>query len=78
MFLDELELGVDFDNIIFLGNVIKKFLKGEKVRKRYIFGLIVIYIGYILEYVNVDKGYILMDGKFVCLGFVEDFFEEIR
>ncbi|WPX08712.1 ABC transporter ATP-binding protein [Anaerocellum danielii] len=76
--LDEPESGVDLDNITLLGNVIKKLLKGEKVRKRHTSGLIVTHTGYILEYVNADKGHILMDGKLVCSGSAEDLFEEIR
>lgn len=76
--LDEPESGVDLDNITLLRNVIKKLLKGEKVRKRHTSGLIVTHTGYILEYVNADKGHILMDGKLVCSGSAEDLFEEIR
>ncbi|WAM31793.1 ABC transporter ATP-binding protein [Caldicellulosiruptor naganoensis] len=76
--LDEPESGVDLDNITLLGNVIKKLLKGEKIKKRHTSGLIVTHTGYILEYVNADKGHILMDGKIVCSGSAEDLFEEIR
>lgn len=76
--LDEPESGVDLDNISLLGNMIKKLLKGEKVRKRQTSGLIVTHTGYILEYINADKGHILIDGKLVCSGPAKDLFEEIR
>ncbi|HRR92136.1 MAG TPA: ABC transporter ATP-binding protein [bacterium] len=77
--LDEPESGVDLDNISLIGNVINELLKKEdKVKSRKSSGIIVTHTGYILEYVNADKGHVLMDGRIICDGSPRDLFEEVK
>ncbi|MGB9681704.1 MAG: ABC transporter ATP-binding protein [bacterium] len=77
--LDEPESGVDLDNISLIGGVINELLsKDDKIKKRRTSGIIVTHTGYILEYVNADKGHILMDGKIICDGTPRDLFEEVK
>jgi len=76
--LDEPESGVDMDNISLIGNMINELLRKEKVKGRKVSGIIVTHTGYILEYVNADKGHILIDGKIVCSGGTRDIFDEVR
>jgi Fe-S cluster assembly ATP-binding protein len=77
--LDEPESGVDLDNISLIGGVINNLLNKEnKIRERKTSGIIVTHTGYILEYVNADKGHILMDGKIICNGTPRDLFEEVK
>lgn len=77
--LDEPESGVDLDNIAIIGNAINELLgKEDKIKNRKSSGLIVTHTGHILEYVNADKGHVIIDGKIVCDGSPMDLFEEIK
>ncbi|MDY6821059.1 MAG: ABC transporter ATP-binding protein [Deferribacterota bacterium] len=77
--LDEPESGVDIENIALISENINRLLgKDEKIKKRYKSGIIVTHTGYILDYVNADKGYIMFDGKIVCEGGPRDILEEVR
>ncbi|AEE97498.1 ABC transporter ATP-binding protein [Mahella australiensis] len=76
--LDEPESGVDMDNISLIGNMINELLHKDKIKGRKVSGIIVTHTGYILEYVNADKGHILMDGRIVCSGGARDIFDEVR
>jgi Fe-S cluster assembly ATP-binding protein len=76
--LDEPESGVDLDNLDLIGNVINKLLEKDKVKGRERSGLIVTHLGYILNYVNSDKGHVLMNGEIVCSGNPRDIFDEIK
>jgi Fe-S cluster assembly ATP-binding protein len=77
--LDEPESGVDLDNIALIGSVINELLSKEnKIKERKTSGIIVTHTGYILEYVNADKGHILIDGKIICDGTPRDLFDEVK
>jgi Fe-S cluster assembly ATP-binding protein len=77
--LDEPESGVDLDNIALIGGVINVLLgKEDKIRERKSSGIIVTHTGHILEYVNADKGHVIMDGKIICHGAPRDLFEEVK
>jgi len=77
--LDEPESGVDLDNIALIGSVINELLSKEnKIKERKTSGIIVTHTGYILEYVNADKGHILIDGKIICDGAPKDLFDEVK
>jgi len=58
LLLDEPESGVDLENISIMGQVLDEFLK-EKHKS----ALIITHTGYILDYVDADKGQVLFDGK---------------
>jgi Fe-S cluster assembly ATP-binding protein len=77
--LDEPESGVDIENISLIGQNINNLLgKDEKIKHREKSGIIVTHTGYILEYVNAQKGFILIDGKIVCEGTPNDILDEVR
>jgi len=77
--LDEPESGVDLDNIALIGNVINELLgKEDKIKTRRSSGIIVTHTGHILEYVNADKGHVIINGKIICHGSPRDLFEEVK
>jgi Fe-S cluster assembly ATP-binding protein len=76
--LDEPESGVDLVNIELIGKAINKLLGKEKKPDRNVSALIVTHTGHILEYVNADKGYIILDGRITCSGNPRDLLQHIR
>lgn len=65
--LDEPESGVDLENVKTLGKVISILLEKHKlIKERKRAGLIITHTGYILDYVEADRGYIMLDGRIVC------------
>lgn len=75
---DEPESGVDLDNIALVGEAMNEILGKERVREKKRAGIIVTHTGHILNYVNADKGHVLMEGKIVCAGNPRDLFADIR
>ena len=57
--LDEPDSGVDIENLAIIGRVVDDFLKKSS-------GLLITHLGYILRYVEVDKGHVLINGKIAC------------
>ncbi len=77
--LDEPDSGVDLVNINLVGQAINELLEKEKAAaKRGTAGLIVTHSGYILDYVNADRGYVMLDGTVYCSGNPRDLLEDIR
>ena len=74
--LDEPESGVDLDNISLVGRTINELLHPDKNGNPA--GIIVTHTGYILQYVETDKGYVLSDGKIICEGHPLDLFKGIK
>ena len=65
--LDEPESGVDLENVKKLGTVISILLEKHKlIKERKRSGLIITHTGYILDYVEADRGYIMLKGKIIC------------
>jgi Fe-S cluster assembly ATP-binding protein len=77
MLFDEPESGVDMENIALVGETIamllekdihasktKSILRQKKERTK--MGLIITHTGYILDYVDADKGQVLYDGVLSC------------
>lgn len=75
---DEPESGVDLDNIALVGEAMAELLGKYKVRQNRKSGLIVTHTGHILDYVNADKGHVLINGTMVCSGNPRDLFNDIR
>jgi Fe-S cluster assembly ATP-binding protein len=87
--LDEPESGVDLENIALIGEYTnyllgkirepnqKKTMK-ELHRERKKSGLIITHTGHILDYVDVDVGYILMQGQIACQANPRDMLHTIR
>jgi len=74
--LDEPESGVDLDNISLVGRAINELLHPDKNGSPA--GIIVTHTGYILQYVQADNGYVLMNGKIICEGNPLDLFKGIK
>ncbi len=67
--LDEPESGVDLENLEVVGEIIGRLLQKERRQgNREKSGLIITHTGFILDYLNADSGYILLDGKIPCQG----------
>jgi Fe-S cluster assembly ATP-binding protein len=77
--LDEPDSGVDLVNINLVGRVINELLeKDKRVDKRTKGGLIITHAGYILDYVNADRAYVMLNGTVRCSGNPMDVLEDIR
>jgi Fe-S cluster assembly ATP-binding protein len=77
--LDEPDSGVDLVNIHLVGQAINELLEKDKVAtQRNKAGLIVTHSGYILDYVNADRAYVMLDGTVFCSGNPRDLLEDIR
>lgn len=78
VFIDEPESGVDLENIVLVGDAINSLLGKDKVKDPKRGAIIITHTGYILDYVNADKGYIIFDGALVCGGNPRDILSEIK
>lgn len=76
--LDEPESGVDLVNINVIGNAIRKLLQKDRHRKRDKSGLIITHSGFILDYVEADKGCVLVNKTIWCAGNPHELIEGIR
>jgi len=77
--IDEPESGVDVENISVLGKAIKRLLhKQDRLNKRRNSGIIITHTGLILNYLNADRGYMLIDGRLTCSGNAREIFELIQ
>lgn len=76
--LDEPESGVDVENIKVIGKVIKKLLQKHLRRQRIRSGLVITHTGLILNYIEADKGHVLLDGAIKCEGNPREMFETIQ
>jgi Fe-S cluster assembly ATP-binding protein len=79
LLFDEPESGVDLENIELIGKTIRQLLQQERMpdslqnykelrQSRTRMGLIISHTGFILDYVNADKGQVLYDGTIACEG----------
>lgn len=67
--LDEPESGVDLENIHLMGESIARLLqKNQRFVNRKNSGLVITHTGYILDYLDVDKGHVMINGEFKCHG----------
>jgi Fe-S cluster assembly ATP-binding protein len=76
--IDEPESGVDIENISLVGEAINSLLGRDKVKDPKRGAIIITHTGYILDFVNADKGYIIFDGNLVCRGNPRDILSEIK
>jgi Fe-S cluster assembly ATP-binding protein len=77
--IDEPESGVDIENIHTLGNALKRLLQKEAPKaNRKNSGIIITHTGLILNYLNADRGYMLLDGQLTCCGNAREMFEDIQ
>ena len=76
--LDEPESGVDLVNIDLIGNAIRKLLQKDVHKNRHKSGLIITHSGYILDYVEADKGCVLVNETIWCTGNPHEILQGIR
>jgi Fe-S cluster assembly ATP-binding protein len=77
--IDEPESGVDLENIALVGESINTLLgKVDRIKDPKRGAIIITHTGYILDYVNADRGYIIIDGNLVCGGNPRDILAEIK
>jgi Fe-S cluster assembly ATP-binding protein len=76
--LDEPESGVDIENIKVIGKVIKNLLQKHLRRHRVRAGLVITHTGLILNYLEADKGHILLNGGIRCEGNPREMFQTIQ
>lgn len=74
---DEPESGVDLENISLIGSAINRLLERDNPDTQKM-GLIITHTGFILDYVNADKGCVLIDGELKCSGDPKDIITTIR
>ncbi len=76
---DEPDSGVDLVSIHLVGRVINELLEKEIMAgKRNKSGLIISHAGHILDYVNVDRAYVILNGTLYCSGNPRDILDDIR
>lgn len=76
--LDEPESGVDLVNLDVVGNAIRRLLQRDQHRGRQKAGLIITHSGYILDYVEADKGCVLVNETIWCTGNPHEILRGIR
>jgi len=76
--LDEPESGVDLVNISVIGNAIRHLLQKDVHKGRKKSGLIITHSGYILDYVEADKGCVLVNETIWCTGNPHEILQGIR
>ncbi|PWR73003.1 ABC transporter ATP-binding protein [Methanospirillum lacunae] len=77
--LDEPESGVDLENIHLMGESIAFLLqKHQRFANRKNSGLVITHTGYIMDYLDVDKGHVMINGEFKCHGNPRDILKLIK
>jgi Fe-S cluster assembly ATP-binding protein len=77
--LDEPESGVDLENLQVVGKIIAHLLQKERrPQAREKSGLIITHTGFIMDYVNADRAYILSGGRLCCQGNPRDLLQDIK
>lgn len=77
--LDEPESGVDLENISLIGTTIGTLLEKEKhIINRKKSGLVITHTGYILDYLDADKGHVMCNGQIQCHGNPREILKEIK
>lgn len=84
---DEPESGVDIENIALIGNTARKLLSGparnqepcvKKHQRSAKSGLIITHTGYILNYVDADRGQVMYEGRLCCEARPRDILDQVR
>ena len=77
--LDEPESGVDLENISLIGTTIGSLLEKDKhLINRKKSGLVITHTGYILDYLDADKGHVMCDGQIKCHGNPREILKDIK
>lgn len=78
--LDEPESGVDLENIQLIGQIIAELLQKTTHHhyERRVSGLIITHTGFILDYIEADRGHVLCNGVLQCSGNPREILQNIR
>lgn len=76
--LDEPESGVDLENISVIGHAINRLLEKELRTQRKKSGLIITHTGHIMDYIEADKGHVLINGCIGCSGNPRELLNDIQ
>jgi Fe-S cluster assembly ATP-binding protein len=77
--LDEPESGVDLENISLIGMAIGQLLeKDSHIVNRRKSGLVITHTGYILDYIDADRGHVMCDGEIRCHGNPREILKDIK
>ncbi len=77
--LDEPDSGVDLESVRLLGDVVKELLQKDlPPHERQKSGLIITHSGFILDYVEADRGHVLSNGTLACSGIPRELLSTIR
>jgi Fe-S cluster assembly ATP-binding protein len=77
--LDEPESGVDLENISLIGTAIGSLHEKEKhIIKRQKSGLVITHTGYILDYLETDRGHVMCEGQIRCHGNPREILKDIK
>ncbi len=77
--LDEPESGVDIENISLIGTAIGSLLEKDKhIVNRQKSGLVITHTGYILDYLETDRGHVMCDGQIKCHGNPREIMKDIK
>ena len=77
--LDEPESGVDIENISLIGTAIGSLLEKDKhIINRQKSGLVITHTGYILDYLETDRGHVMCDGQIKCHGNPREIMKDIK
>ena len=77
--LDEPESGVDLENISLIGAAIGSLLEKDRhVINREKSGLVITHTGYILDYLETDRGHVMCDGQIKCHGNPREILKDIK
>ncbi len=71
--LDEPESGVDLENISIMGKALNDYLVSEKASC-----FVISHTGYIIDYINAQRGCLMIDGNLYCVGDPKAMFETIK
>jgi Fe-S cluster assembly ATP-binding protein len=76
--LDEPESGVDLENMALLGRSINNLLGEGRKQRRSRSALIITHTGYILDFVEADRGCVLLDRRLQCVHNPREIFKQIK
>lgn len=77
--LDEPESGVDLENISLIGSAIGQLLEKDiHMKERKKSGLVITHTGYILDYLDADRGHVMCDGEIRCHGNPREILKDIK
>ncbi|MDO5845775.1 MAG: ABC transporter ATP-binding protein [Methanocorpusculum sp.] len=77
--LDEPESGVDVENMALIGKAAASLLEKDiHMISRTKSGLIITHTGYILDYIEADVGYVLIDGYLRCSGNPREILKSVK